>query len=182
MICPICGKELSDGARFCTGCGTRLEAPVSAPQAPASTIDAPSAATAPAPAKKKAAPKIPLLPIVAACLAIACFLLPFATFSAGGLTYDIRMLDVYTGIELLGFTVIEPTPAAALFIALPAVAVLVGLMGRGRWGNVIIELAGLALGALCIYVYTSYPLPEYVSLSTGFYGYALCAVVIVFSS
>ena len=40
MFCPNCGKQLPDDARFCGGCGTKVEA---APQAPA----APKAPTGP---------------------------------------------------------------------------------------------------------------------------------------
>lgn len=46
MFCPNCGKQLPDDAKFCGGCGNRLEAPQQAPAAPA------------APAAPKAAPSL----------------------------------------------------------------------------------------------------------------------------
>lgn len=33
MFCPNCGKQLPDDAKFCGGCGTRMEAPKPAPDA-----------------------------------------------------------------------------------------------------------------------------------------------------
>lgn len=37
MICPHCGANNEDGGRFCTECGTRLEAPASNSNAPRQT-------------------------------------------------------------------------------------------------------------------------------------------------
>ena len=183
MICPTCGKELDEGTRFCPQCGTRLDAPASVAGTPAGTADVPSAEAEAHEPKKKFVPTNPLPAIVAACFAVTCFYLPFATYSLGeGIAYDIRMLDIYTGIEPLGLTIIEPHPMAALFIALPAAAVLVGLVGKGLWRSIILLVAGLALGALCIFAYNSFPLSEYLSPSIGLYGYIICAAIIVFST
>ena len=33
--CPNCGAEVQDGALFCTGCGTKIEAPPPPPETPA---------------------------------------------------------------------------------------------------------------------------------------------------
>lgn len=35
MFCPKCGKQLPDGAKFCSGCGSVLDAPRTGPQKPA---------------------------------------------------------------------------------------------------------------------------------------------------
>lgn len=187
MFCPTCNKELPDGAQFCTGCGAHLEATATSEPAPAPTEPEPSPAEAvpvePVPAKIAAPQKTPLLAIVAACLAITCFFLPLVTISASGITLgEIRMLDLFMGIKMLRIPVIEPYPRAALFIALPAVAVLAGLLCRGRARSIIIELAGISLGILCFTLYNELPaLLGDPTLSVGFYGYALCAAIIIFS-
>lgn len=62
-ICPNCGKELPDGALFCTGCGTKLEAQ-SAP-APVEQA-APMPAEQPAPAPVEQAIPVPVEPAVPA--------------------------------------------------------------------------------------------------------------------
>lgn len=56
-ICPNCGRELGDGVKFCTGCGTPLDnvAPASAPT-PAAQQTPPPAPT-PEPAAQPAPPK-----------------------------------------------------------------------------------------------------------------------------
>lgn len=53
MFCPNCGKQLPDGVRFCTGCGTPLaDEPVREHYAPA------AAQPAPAPAPEPPAPPV----------------------------------------------------------------------------------------------------------------------------
>ena len=72
MFCPNCGKQLNDNAKFCTGCGTPLQAaPVVAPQ-PAPVV-APQPTPSPAPDKAKSnSSKKKWIPIV--CIAAAALL------------------------------------------------------------------------------------------------------------
>ena len=48
MFCPNCGKEASEGAKFCLGCGTKLEAsaPVNSVPTPANSVPTPAEAPA----------------------------------------------------------------------------------------------------------------------------------------
>ena len=48
MFCPNCGKEASEGAKFCLGCGTKLEASAPAESVPAPANSVPTSVEAPA--------------------------------------------------------------------------------------------------------------------------------------
>lgn len=76
MFCPHCGKQLPDGARFCTACGAALTGPQSAPaparpDTPAQPQYAPPQYTPPQPKKKSKAALI----IVTAAVIIAATIL-----------------------------------------------------------------------------------------------------------
>mgnify|MGYP002089020553 CR=1 FL=1 len=50
MVCPYCGAELADGARFCVGCGAALDGTQAMPVA--NPAVAPTPVDSPAPSKK----------------------------------------------------------------------------------------------------------------------------------
>ena len=59
-VCPSCGKENKDSAKFCTGCGKNLEDVVAVPGEPAPE-PAPAAAPAVAPAPAYVQPQTPVI-------------------------------------------------------------------------------------------------------------------------
>lgn len=53
MVCPYCGAELADGARFCVGCGAALDGEQAMPVAESAVVPAPVGSPAPSKKPKK---------------------------------------------------------------------------------------------------------------------------------
>lgn len=91
MFCKQCGKQLPDGAQFCTGCGAQLgAAPVPAP-APAPTTAIGVTPAVPAPAVKMSTTRIIFLAALAftslfALIAMIIYLVDYGKYS--GSTYS----------------------------------------------------------------------------------------------
>lgn len=74
MFCPKCGKQLSDDARFCGGCGSPVQQSVKTPQMVPPNRPAPNPVSAPAPGsagKKQNSALIIILAVVLAVLILA---------------------------------------------------------------------------------------------------------------
>lgn len=53
MVCPYCGAELADSARFCVGCGAALDGTQAMPVAESAVVPAPVGSPAPSKKPKK---------------------------------------------------------------------------------------------------------------------------------
>ncbi len=100
IVCPKCGRQLNDGAKFCPGCGTAIApaapapapapAPTYAPAAPApapayrAPAPAPAPAPVPAPAKKGFPKKALLFGGIGVAAVAAIVILCVLIFSGGG--------------------------------------------------------------------------------------------------
>lgn len=86
MFCPYCGTNLPDGARFCAGCGNKLELAQTASSASTPVQTAAYANPVPAAAKKRSKMPVIIIAVVAAVALIAAaviFLFPMLSGGAG---------------------------------------------------------------------------------------------------
>ena len=79
MFCSNCGKQLADNVKFCTGCGTPIEAPVVQDAVPAQKKAAPVFKAPAAPAPKKGGKGFVLPIIIAAVVLVAALVLALVT-------------------------------------------------------------------------------------------------------
>ena len=152
MFCPNCGKQLPDDAKFCGGCGNRMEAPKQAPAAPAAPT---------APAAPKAAPSLSVDGLKSRSLFI------FGSLATALIAlFFLFGKQIKAKVELWGFTETEKFSMfmdhnfwlvlfILLFVAAIAVALLPLITG-GKWKlwNQIPVAAVSALAVLFLLIVT----------------------------
>lgn len=93
MFCEKCGKENPNGAKFCEGCGSAMEAAEAAPVTEAAEVVEPATAPSPVEAALGGLKKEYLLPIVgaAAVVVVVVLLAIFGVFKSG----PVRVVENY---------------------------------------------------------------------------------------